>query len=313
MRRWLCGLTLAFFAGLATAAPSVWLALSAEGGIYAETVALLQAELGTRGVPVSVRAGTWAQLRLLPPEKPDLVITLGLGALERVAEASTSDLALADIIKDAPVLAGLLPRSAYESIAPKLSGRQRSGVFIDPSAGVLFDLIRRAMPERRRVGILAGPATEGQLPVLRQQAKARGLNLIAATTGGDDTPIYPALKSVLAESDVLLALPDVAVFNGSNLPNILMASYRARVPMVAFSEPYVRAGAVAAVFYTPLQMSKALADQATAWLRRKEFLPAAAPVELSIAINDKVLGSLGMSLDSAAALKNDLMPKGAGR
>ena len=67
-------------------------------------------------------------------------------------------------------------------------------------------------------------------------------------------PIFPALKQVLEDAEVLLALADAQIYNSNSLQNILLTSFRARVPLVAFSPAYVRAGALMAVHVTPTQL-----------------------------------------------------------
>ena len=56
---------------------------------------------------------------------------------------------------------------------------------------------------------------------------------------------------MLNDSDVLIALPDPIVFNLRTTRNILLSTYRKRVPVIGFSKSYVKAGALAAIYSTP--------------------------------------------------------------
>ena len=53
-------------------------------------------------------------------------------------------------------------------------------------------------------------------------------------------------------SEVLLGVPDGVIYNSNNIRNILPSSYRRGIPLIGFSQGYVRAGAffVCAVFHT---------------------------------------------------------------
>jgi ABC-type uncharacterized transport system substrate-binding protein len=110
--------------------------------------------------------------------------------------------------------------------------------------------------------------------------------------------LFPQLKKVLADADVLLALADQQVFNPQTIQNILLASFRAQVPMVGFSPAYVRAGALLAIFSTPEQIGRQSAALAKDVLQGKG-LPATPlyPSNFSVMVNDHVARSLGLSLE----------------
>ena len=66
--------------------------------------------------------------------------------------------------------------------------------------------------------------------------------------------MFAALKPVLDDAEVLLAVADPEVYNGTTVSNILLATYRAQLPVVAFSPAYVNAGALLALYSTPRQI-----------------------------------------------------------
>jgi ABC-type uncharacterized transport system substrate-binding protein len=100
---------------------------------------------------------------------------------------------------------------------------------------------------------------------------------------------------------VLLAVADPQVYNSSSIQNILLASFRAKVPMVAFSPAYVRAGALLALHVTPTQLGQQAGVIAWGVLRDKALSPI--PLysrDFSVMVNEHVARSLGLSLDGAA-------------
>jgi ABC-type uncharacterized transport system substrate-binding protein len=127
-----------------------------------------------------------------------------------------------------------------------------------------------------------------------------GLELVEATVSPDQS-LFQSLKKALEEADVLLAVADPQVYNSSSIQNILLSSFRANVPMVAFSPAYVRAGALLSVHVTPTQIGLQAAAISRGVLQGKA-LPAA-PLysqDFNVAVNEHVARSLGLTLDAGA-------------
>jgi ABC-type uncharacterized transport system substrate-binding protein len=271
--------------------------LSDPGGAYAETAALLRAELSPR---VDLRIV--ARQDLPPAEsRPQLIVTLGATALREVLERSLADPALARV----PVLAALLPRASYEALV----SRPRPGlsaIFLDQPVGRYLDLLQLAMPERRRVGVVLGPESASLAPALAKAAAARGLRLVTTQMAGDAAEIYPALMEVLADADVLLALPDNKVFNAGTLQNILITTYRQRIPMVAFAAGYVTAGATLALHVQPAQAGQQVVATVRGFLAGRGLPPPQLAADFSVAVNERVARSLGVAAGDPAALAEAL-------
>lgn len=167
-----------------------------------------------------------------------------------------------------------------------------------------LDLIRLALPQARRIGMLvgAGPGAQQQEEQLTELARERGLRLVSARLGTSD-PIFPGLKQVLDESDVLLAMADPQIYNSHTIQNILLASFRAKVPMQAFSPAYVRAGALLALYATPEQIGAQVALLARDALteqngRVRGFGPPQHTQWFEVSVNAHVARSLGLQLDA---------------
>lgn len=288
----LLGLWLGCFAVVSVrAAHSVVIVSSESGAAYAETAQTLIGELERNGVArrdvLQMASADWP---LAAPPPARLYVTLGAAA---AAVLSRSTLA-------APVLCTLLPRASFEA-ALKTSGRQPSAqfsaLFLDQPLSRQLELIRLALPTARRVGVLRGRDVPSEGSTLRAVVQARGLQLTEGMVGPSDS-LFPAIKEVLDASDVLWALPDAEVYNSNTVQNILLASFRARVPMVAFSPAYVRAGALLAVHVTPAQIGLQAANLAHAVLEGRS-LPET-PIysrDFEVAVNERVAHSFGLTLN----------------
>lgn len=284
-------------------AQRVWVALADEGGVHAETAAVLRAELDG----LTLTTGVWQTLLDDRGEPPALIVTVGTAAFEETLNWLASRSGAWERV---PVLATLLPRASYDAQvlrhATGAAGRRPlSAAVLDQPLGRQMALLKRAMPERRRVGVLAGPQTRALLAGLEKAANTGGFRLVVAPVNALED-IYPALKTVLESADVILALPEPTVYHSATLQNILLTTYRARVPLVAFSPAYVKAGAVLAVYATPAQVARRAAEMVKRWQAGRGLPPPQMSRELAVVANAKVAASLGLLLDDAALIAEDL-------
>ncbi len=232
---------------------------------------------------------------------PQLYIALGVQACGQLARQNAASL------NNAPVLCTLLPRQSFEYLL-RDTGRQVgsdfSALYLNQPLARQLDLIRLALPRARRVGVLLGvaPGTRQVEEQLAELARERGLRLTSARVDIGD-PLFPGLKQVLDESDVLLALADPQIYNSHTIQNILLASFRAKVPMQAFSPAYARAGALLALYSTPEQIGTQVAMLARDALveqngKVRGFGPPQHTQLFEVSVNAHVARSLGLQLDA---------------
>ncbi|OIN92759.1 MAG: hypothetical protein AUJ20_06505 [Comamonadaceae bacterium CG1_02_60_18] len=220
-----------------------------------------------------------------------------------VAVGARATQALLAIDPSAPVLSTLIPRQSFAQLLQS-SGRKTSArlsvLYLDQPLRRQISLIQLALPQARKVGILLGPNSVGKLPELIALAQDRGMTLRQTQVTGEQ-PLFEALRVALDGSDVLLALADPTVFNSTSIQNILLSSFRLRVPMVAFSPAYTRAGAVLSLYSSPEQMGVQTAHLVlAAW--RSGSLPElpVEPDDFLVDVNTNVARALGLALDGAA-------------
>lgn len=200
-----------------------------------------------------------------------------------------------------PVVSALIPRLGFERLLRESTGKTAApvvAVYLDQPFGRQLDLMHQALPDVKRVGVLWGQESLLQQANLQAAAQARGVELVAGVVP-TSTSLFAGLKTVLDGADVLLAVADPQVYNGATISNILLATYRARVPMVAFSPAYVKAGAMLAVYSTPRQIGVQAGMLARTVLQGGAVPASQYPLEFSVAVNEHVARSLGMVLDEA--------------
>lgn len=218
------------------------------------------------------------------PEDTAMVVTVGLQAAQY---------AFTNADPRIPVLSVLLPRASFEALTVnKLPARRISAIFIDQPPLRQLELLHTVLPAAREVGIVVGPSNGRDFETLRSLANNRGLTIIAEHAARE-TELYPVLQSVLRASDVLLALPDPYIINVSTAQNLLLTSFRFRVPVIGHSAAYVRAGALAAVYSTPRQIGLESGLLLRQFLRNGVLPQPKYPRFFTVSINKQMADSLG--------------------
>lgn len=284
------------------AAPRVWVALAEEGGPYAEVAAVLKGELGA-GPSLDVRH--WRAMFTVRDEAPDMIVAVGVAALDGVLDRLGKR---GEAWGHVPVLAVMVPEAVFE--ARQAGGlavrRPFSAALLDQPLGRQLALIKRALPQYQRVGVLSGPQTRLVFDVLDKEAQARGFLLRKTQPANAPEEIYPALKQAIDEAEVILALPDPLIYNSASLQNILLTTYRARIPLVAFSPAYVKAGAVLAVYSTPAQVARRAVEMLRQWQSTRSLPTPQKPREFEVAVNERVAASLSLWIDAPNLIVDDL-------
>lgn len=220
----------------------------------------------------------------------DLVIAVGMKAME-----------LAIAKSGAPVLGAMIPRTGYEMLLEGRPAQQRSReisvLYLDQPWERQLNFIQAALPDHTTVGLLYSPEIRITLPRLPP-----GMSLNAKTVNSPET-LFAALENILESSDVLLAIPDSKIYSSNNIRNILLTSYRYKVPLIGVSQAYVNAGALGAIFSTPEQLAEQTAAAVVSFISNRRLAEPQYPVSFSIAFNQQVARSLGIVLDTPQAVR----------
>lgn len=270
------------------------------GGGYDEVIESLRQELArTSGLKFQVFV-TPATDATPTPKLPDDTVTIVTIGLQAVQQA----IAIGD--PRIPLFSVLVPRASFEALAnARPVNRKLSAVFIDQPPQRQLELLRAVLPAARDVGIIVGPANERDVETFRTLASNRGLTVVAERAARE-TELYPVLQSVLRVSDVLLALPDPYIINVSTAQNLLLTSFRFRVPVIGHSAAYVRAGALAAVYSTPRQIGLEAGQIVRQFLRSGGLPQPKYPRYFTVSINRQMADSLGYSIADESAITQRL-------
>jgi ABC-type uncharacterized transport system substrate-binding protein len=291
-------LRLWLLACLACAAPCAWAHLVAvvysdKSPVFLEVSDSLVQELQRSGV--ARQDIQWlSTTELLDPnnhaQDSKLFVSLGTDAFRQVTAQYPKT----------PVLVALIPRISFERVQSEGNRKGSSNaaaLYLDQPFSRQLDLLRLALPSVRRIGVLWGPESITQQPLLSSALQGRALELSEGVFA-EGQPLISALRQALAGAEVLLAVADGAIYNPATVSNILLTSYRNKTPVLAFSPAYVKAGALLSVHTTTAQAGQRIASMASHFLQTGTLPPSQYPADFSISVNAYVARSLGLTLDA---------------
>ncbi|GAB4389014.1 MAG: ABC transporter substrate binding protein [Thermodesulfovibrionales bacterium] len=237
-------LVAAAFLCLAPAAPAgqanLLVVVSHDLDAYEDIIAGLRAQMGglrsdARFTLLRLRGDEGRAERAMEAmrkERASLVFTIGTLATRAVLRE----------VRDTPVIAcGVMGRDGVDG-APNAAD-----VAIEIPVATQFRYLRDILPEARRVGVIYNPEeNEATVKEARRTARDMGLQLVEfPASQPQDLPM--ALQGLANRVDVFWALPDSLVFSPQTAREILLFTFRNRIPFVGLSSPWVKAGALYAL------------------------------------------------------------------
>jgi putative tryptophan/tyrosine transport system substrate-binding protein len=277
------------FAQISNDSIQVTIVLSEKRGSYEEFSNALDALLIARHIPHRVIAATD------PIPSSGLLIGVGTKAATAVAASDATSVLNVLISKERQL-------SLLHDFPARAAAHTFAAIYLDQPISRQAHLIAALLPGKKNVGILY--SSPPQAP-MRQTLKALNLNLQEQAVD-PATPLPEALAAILSRSEVLLALPDAPVYNDTTIRNILLSTFRSGIPLIGFSQGYVKAGALCAVYSTPKQIASQAALLILQYGVNPQQLVSQYPLEFEVLVNEQVARSLGIKVKGASALHDEI-------
>jgi putative ABC transport system substrate-binding protein len=207
-------------------------------------------------------------------QDPALIYCLGSRACQAVQQ----------VAGQRPVVASML--LTPESIT---AAAQATGVFLNYSPQTQLQWLKKLFPDFQRVGVIYHPAqNQAVIDKATETARQLGMELVAAPV---DTPkeLPAALKNLLRNIDILWALPDRMVLAPQSAKEILLTSFRSRIPVIGASAPWVKGGALYALDWDYADLGAQNAAMALKIIKGEPIsnIPAAEPRAVAYTLNTK--------------------------
>ncbi|MCP4965327.1 MAG: hypothetical protein GY926_08825 [bacterium] len=168
------------------------------------------------------------QLEALQEQGVTLVFALGSRATKLATERFTT----------VPVVSSMVLSRAEIQALPNVTG-----VALEFPLATQLRWMRRLLPQANRIGVLFDPAlNQVWVDAARREADKEGLVLVSIPVN-NARELPAGLKKLARAADVLWAIPDKTVYSGKTLKQVLLSSFRSRIPVVGLSGAWVKAGA----------------------------------------------------------------------
>jgi putative tryptophan/tyrosine transport system substrate-binding protein len=221
-------------------------------------------------------------------ENSELVVALGVKALQAASKLKLTT----------PVLGVFTPLTTFNSVFA--NSRRTLGNFsaivLDQPYSRRFSLVKAVMPDIKSLGVLLGSNSVADIEEFKQAGGSAQFDIIQISIK-QEKELIPSLTNLLETSDALMAIPDSLVYTRETAQPILLTSYRHQKPVFAYSQSYVRAGALAAVYSNSRQLAKQTAEIA---IQSQPGIlpPPQAPKYFSVIVNYQVARSLNIQVAS---------------
>jgi len=229
------------------------------------------------------------------------LITIGYQSAARVINNQTAK----------PVLSLLIPKLAFNLLLNnKIEKDNRylfSSIYIDQPIERQLRLIDLLSHNFKKIGILYGKNSYSRKKEISSVIASAGYR-VKNITVLERTELISETRHLSENSDLLLAIPDSTIYNRRSIKGILLTTYRNKIPVIGFSKAYVKAGALAAVYSSPENISLQ-AIETIQHNTRHSYISASRqhPKYFNIETNAKVARSLNINIPNKDQLLKQLI------
>ena len=211
-----------------------------------------------------------------------LYVTIGPAALREVA-SKRCDCVVISAFTSSQVYRSIMARAMQGNAHPALG----TAVYAEPAPTDQLRLAALLYRRPVRVAAILGADTSFLRPALEADKVA------VLDAGGED---INRLLNQIAQTDVLLALPDSTVYSTESIRNILLSTYRHKQGVIGFSSDMVKAGALATTYSEIEDIDTQVAEIASAYVAGGELAPPQFPRYFRTIVNEGVARSLDLTV-----------------
>jgi putative ABC transport system substrate-binding protein len=222
-------------------------------------------------------------------DKPDLIFAVGGEASELASQHS----------KAVPIVATLILKNTL------FKNANVTGVSLTYSWATQIQWLKKFFPEQKRVAVLFNPAENAKaVQELKKEAERVGLELTAIAV---ETPkqLPYALEQLEKNIEMLLAIPDEVTMSSKTAKEVLLASFRNRVPLIGLSDNWVKSGALYALSWDYDDLGRQCGLQAQQLLNGAAIqkVPPETPRKITYSVNSKIAEHMNIAIPESL-LKN---------
>ncbi|MFH1640587.1 MAG: ABC transporter substrate-binding protein [Candidatus Omnitrophota bacterium] len=213
--------------------------------------------------------------------KPVLVFVIG-------TEAS---LFAKENFKELPVIFSMVLSPVKSGIVESLTnpGNNLTGISLDILPEVQFRKLKEMLPKVSRVGVIYNAKEKDWIKEIEEAAKKTGLAIVAKPINSE-SDVPAKLAEISKEADCIWAQAEPSIYNAQSSQYILLQLLRNKIPFMAFSSQYVKAGALLSLECDYNDIGRESAQIAIKVLNGANLgsTPVAFPEKINLAVNQKI-------------------------
>lgn len=228
----------------------------------------------------------------LPRNSTTLYIPIGEYAINTLQEYDNDAFALR-------INSNVIPGSKYTSTQSDLITAQ-------PDCRHIL-LIKSINPKWSTVGVLSSIDSLDIAAALTKCAIRQNMDLQVYAII-DKSDLLTTLEMAVVDNKVLLAIIDPFIYNRHTVKNILLTAYRHRKPVIGYSESFVQAGAVAAIYTSPESIGDKAAEIISRFFDKNwQFDKNVYTTDdFSVSTNTQVATSLDIALPATESIRKSI-------
>ena len=264
--------------------PTVVIVTSSAVEAFGEAVRGIQRGLGpaVKAVILDLAAKPQYPANQLSGKDVRLLISVGNNAFESAAQFGS-----------APILATMLLRA---DLAGNRLRPQSGALALDVPLGDILARMESVLPGKTRAALIRNrDANNVPASTLAAQAKAAGMTLKVLDCPRPEK-LLQLFLSLRGQVDFVVCPPDGTLYNSTTVRPLILASLENRLPVIGFSESFVRSGAVAAVYPDYFDVGAQAGELARDYLAGTSLPANEKPRKLKVAANPRVARLLGLRI-----------------
>jgi putative tryptophan/tyrosine transport system substrate-binding protein len=216
--------------------------------------------------------------------KPAVIFALGTDAAKWAAKQTSSiPIVTTMVLKDDVV---------------RQSSTNMTGVSLSYTMQTQFQWLKKIFPQQKTIAILFNPDENNS--VIKEAERASQMNGFKLNPIPVATPkeLPYALEQLEKNIDILMAIPDETVMSVNTAKEVLLASFRNKVPLIGVSDNWVKSGAFYALSWDYTDLGLQCADQVIKLLSGTPVrsIPPERPRKVTYTINTKIAEHMNIDI-----------------
>lgn len=222
--------------------------------------------------------------------KPSLILAVG----------TDKSLLAKDNIQNIPIVFTMVLDPVESGIVNNADSSQTNitGVSLKISIKDQFEKFKQIVPQLKSIGMMFDVNTKRDMrDEAEKAAQALGLKLVSKGIGLP-SDVANVLDELVLEVDGLWAGVDPLIYNAQSSKYILLTTLRTKIPFMAFSSNYVKAGALMALESDYEDIGRQTADMAVKILKGQnpELIPVELPRKVKLLTNQNTAEVIGIKI-----------------